>query len=93
MRAGASGHALREIAPGIWSNGHLRFDPVTRGRRRAFEIRMASASTASPPVGHIRFNPIWREFVLLTRADQVFAHDCLDDIAALLRRLNLMPQP
>lgn len=88
MRVATSGHALIEIAPGVWSNGHLRFDPVTRGRRRAWEVRMASASAMSPPIAHIRFNPIWREFALLTRADQVFAHDCLNNIAALLRRLN-----
>jgi hypothetical protein len=80
-------HELRQIGPDTWSNGHLRFDPSGRpSYRRSWDIRLAG--TGGAPVGHLRWNSIWREYVLLTRPGYIFAHDCLDDISQLLRHLN-----
>jgi hypothetical protein len=80
-------HELRQIGPDTWSNGHLRFDPAQRPFcRRSWDIRLAG--TGGEPVGHLRWNSIWREYVLLTREGYIFAHDCLDDISQLLRHLN-----
>ena len=79
---------LTQIDPLVWTNGHLWFDPTVRGRRRAWEIRLVGSDAGAEPVGWIRWHGLWREYVLRTRADYVFAHDCLSDISVLIRHLN-----
>jgi hypothetical protein len=75
-------HDLIEITPDTWSNGHLRFDRAGGpAARPAWDIRLAATGRAAAPVGHLRWNSIWREYVLLTREGYIFAHDCLDDIS------------
>ena len=77
---------LTEISPNIWSNGHIRFDPA--GRNNSWDIRFATALVDAPVIGYIRWNSVWREYVLYTRANHIFAHDCLADISELLKTLN-----
>lgn len=87
MRPAPRAHDLREIAPGTWSNGHLIFQPSQRrSGRPAWDVVLAGHPAA--PVAHLRWNSVWREYALLTRAEFIFAHDCLADIARLLEYLN-----
>lgn len=73
-------HDLKEISPQTWSNGHLEFRPA---KPNAWDILLGPQ-----PVAHIRWNSVWKEYVLLTRNQYIFAEDCLEDIAKLLRYLN-----
>lgn len=80
-------HNLALIGSDTWSNGHLRFDPMgPRSGKPSWDIVMHA--TNSLPVGYLRWNSVWREYVLLTREGYIFAEDCLTDIATLLRILN-----
>jgi hypothetical protein len=81
------GMPLTEVSPGVWSNGHLRFDPLEGkiAQRPAWEIRLASSGQDAMSVGQIRFHGLWREYVLFTSAGYVFACDCLQDIAQFCR--------
>ena len=78
---------LTEIEPGLWSNGHLRFDPVQR-QSLAWEIRLADNPKNSEPVAYIRWNGIFREYVLLTKAVYIFGWDCLEDISHFIDDRN-----
>lgn len=77
-------HELREIEPNTWSNGHLRFDPQENG----WTMRPARAPRDGVVRGRIRWNPVWKEYVLRPNSDCVLAHDCLADISALLQILT-----
>ena len=79
---------LTQIAPLVWSNGHLWFDPVVRRRRRGWQVRLVGSDAGAEPVGTIRWHGLWGEYVLRTRDGYVFAQDCLSDISALIRHLN-----
>ena len=81
-------HELREIEPNTWSNGHLRFDYHSP---RRWHMRYASAPRTGKVLGVIRKNIVWKEYVFTPGVGLVFAHDCLDDIAKLLRILDARP--
>jgi hypothetical protein len=81
MRTGGdSGIPLTQI-DGVWTNGHLRFDPAIRGWR----IRLASSSPRAKPVGKILWHVMWIEYVFHTSGGYCFAPDCLADIAQFCR--------
>jgi hypothetical protein len=83
----AEGTPLTEISPDVWSNGHLRFDPMEyrEGKRPVWIMRLASSDQDAAPVGYIKWHGPWAQFVLWTVAEYVFAHDCLQDIAQFCR--------
>lgn len=76
-------HELREIEPNTWSNGHLRWDHHGHG----WHMRFASAGRDGAVLGTVRWNAVWKEYVFTPGAGLVLAHDCLDDLALLLRLL------
>jgi hypothetical protein len=82
-----AGMPLREIAPNTWSNGHIRFDPVQRGKLM-WDVRMATAPSDAPPIAHVRWNGAFGEHILYTRDGQIFGWDCLDDISKFLIEQN-----
>lgn len=83
MQKAPPGQPLQEIGPNIWSNGHIRFDPI-RKHKLEWAVRFAVAPTSAPPIAHVRWNGAFGEHVLFTRDGQIFGWDCLDDIAMFL---------
>lgn len=69
---------------GVWTNGHLRFDPASKG----WEVRLASSGTDAEPVGRISWHWYWQEWVLRTADGYAFAHECLSDIARFCQDRN-----
>jgi len=88
-------HELREIEPNTWSNGHLRWDPIKTNYspRPSWLMRYATAPRVGGKVlGKIWWNVVWKEYIFRPGQNIVLAHDCLDDIANLLRVLNARKQ-
>ena len=71
---------------GVWTNGHLRFDPAP-GRYR-WDIRLAADSFDAQPVAHVRWNGVFGQFVMFTREGYIFGWDCLNDISDFIQYQN-----
>lgn len=81
-------HELREIEPNTWSNGHLRWDHYID----RWEMTYASAPRGGKRLGRILWNGVWGEYIFRPEAGLILAHDCLEDITALLRILTARHQ-
>ena len=76
---------LHETFSGRWSNGHLDFIQISE---RKWLIKISDHIVAE-----IRWNAVWREYVLATRSSEYLAWDCLADIVRLIRWLNATNHP
>jgi hypothetical protein len=75
---------LTEVRPGLWSNGHLRFDPGKKPL--SWDIRLEGRDGV--PVAHVRWNGVFGEFIMYTREGYIFGWDCLNDISDFIQYQN-----
>ena len=75
---------LQEVN-GVWTNGHLRFDPVGHYR---WDVHLVGDSMDARPVARVRWNGVFGEFVMFTQEGYVFGWDCLNDISDFIQYQN-----
>ena len=76
---------LREIEPGLWSNGHLRFVPAGPYK---WTLHLEGSGPNSDPIARVGWNGVFGEFVLKTKDGEIFGWDCLNDISDFIQYQN-----